>query len=170
MQQEQRGGGDFDRGVHHGNGRTARSASATERHVSQDGNVLEPPEHAPARRATRWGRHHRLPAREPVNADVQKTPDDETGGPDVERYSRDCRGCGEPMMHPVGYRLFRWQVCSNRCYQRARRKLKRMLKNCEVCKQGFKPARNDARFCSNACRQWAYRIRCNPRIAPPPTE
>ena len=75
-----------------------------------------------------------------------------------ERYARDCRGCGEPLKTPL-YGRFRWHVCSSRCYQRALRKDKRSFMNCEVCKKTFHPARAGARFCSNACRQWAYRQR-----------
>jgi hypothetical protein len=37
-----------------------------------------------------------------------------------ERYERDCNGCGEPILTPTEG-VFRWQVCSKRCYQRALR-------------------------------------------------
>ena len=76
----------------------------------------------------------------------------------MERYSRDCAGCGEPMRTPL-YGRFNWHVCSSRCYQRARRNMGRSFKTCEVCKKSFSPARADARYCSSACRQWIYRQR-----------
>jgi hypothetical protein len=71
------------------------------------------------------------------------------------RYQRECRGCGEPMLTPL-YGRFRWQVCSPRCYQRANRVRKRESRRC-ICKKWFTPARKSALYCSNACRQWAYR-------------
>jgi hypothetical protein len=46
------------------------------------------------------------------------------------------------------------------CYARYRRSTKRMKSlTCEVCTVEFQRARHDARFCSNACRQWSYRKR-----------
>jgi hypothetical protein len=77
-----------------------------------------------------------------------------------KRYERECNGCGEPILNP-SEGVFAWQVCSKRCYQRALRKRHRREKwrNCKTCKRHFVPSRNDARFCSNACRQWAYRAR-----------
>ena len=33
----------------------------------------------------------------------------------------------------------------------------RMLCENPVCKRPFSAARRDAKYCSNACRQWAYR-------------
>ena len=101
----------------------------------------------------------------------------------IERVDRDCPGCGEPINTPSPYssytgawRIFRWQVCSDRCYQRAYRKRRRRYGNgssiswkqsychphyhCEACDQALDPKlRGDARFCSNKCRQWHYRRR-----------
>ena len=76
----------------------------------------------------------------------------------LERLRRECGGCGAPMITPLPY-VFRWQVCSRRCYQRAHRQSKHEYKKCEVCKKHFKPVRHDARFCSNAHRQRSYRRR-----------
>ncbi len=85
-----------------------------------------------------------------------------------ERFERACGGCGEPMMIPgsgqyrEGWRyLSGWHdyVCSNRCHQRARRKLNRPQLKCSTCKKPFTAARADACYCSNACRQWTYRQR-----------
>jgi predicted nucleic acid-binding Zn ribbon protein len=80
-----------------------------------------------------------------------------------QRYERECNGCGEPIMTPLEG-VFGWQVCSKRCYQRALRKRHRRenSRSCKVCKDRFEPTRKDARFCSNACRQFAYRARQRP--------
>lgn len=37
-------------------------------------------------------------------------------------------------------------------------------KSCEMCDKFFKPARRDGRFCSNACKQKAYRRRVDPEV------
>jgi hypothetical protein len=93
----------------------------------------------------------------------------------LERLARDCCGCGEPMSIPVGsftgaWRWFRWQVCSNRCYQRHRRtrirktgrcfdwKRSNREHHCVACHERF-VARTDAKFCSSRCRQWHHRRR-----------
>ena len=75
-----------------------------------------------------------------------------------ERFKRNCRGCDAPMLTPI-YKRFCWQVCSARCYQRAHRKRKRALKRCTICRGLFETARRDALYCSNPCRQRAYRLR-----------
>jgi predicted nucleic acid-binding Zn ribbon protein len=79
------------------------------------------------------------------------------------RYERQCNGCGEPIMTPT-YGVLGWQICSRRCYQRTLRKRHRREKSrcCKVCKKRLEPTRKDARFCSNACRQFAYRARQRP--------
>jgi hypothetical protein len=76
----------------------------------------------------------------------------------LPRFNRECLGCGSAMRTPVYYR-FRWQVCSNRCYQRALRKRNHPHKRCEACRELFRPVRRDARYCSFRCRQWQYRQR-----------
>ena len=35
---------------------------------------------------------------------------------------------------------------------------------CETCGENFEPPRSNARFCSNACRQRAYRVRASSSI------
>jgi|SRR6516165_395213 hypothetical protein len=95
--------------------------------------------------------------------------DDETHEKRQQRYQRQCRGCGEPMLTPLSG-VFAYQVCSRRCYQRAYRKRRRESggstvpwkghsPTCAGCKRPFVPSRKDARYCSNACRQRAYRGR-----------
>ena len=77
----------------------------------------------------------------------------------LDRFQKACRGCGQPMMTNTGYKAFKWCVCSIRCYQRQHRQ-RNTLKNlraCDACKRLFEPKRDDAKFCSNKCRQWHYR-------------
>lgn len=87
------------------------------------------------------------------------------------RYRRTCRGCDEPISNP-DHRRFQWEVCSHRCYLRVYRKHRRRYGStidwkarhgdwpkCEVCDSPIEEKRSDTRFCSNTCRQWAYRQR-----------
>jgi hypothetical protein len=97
----------------------------------------------------------------------------------LERVARACQGCGEPISIPRDqfrgtWRWFSHGVCSMRCYQRAYRKRRRehgrgsaidwKVKDghdhnsqCATCKKRLQSQRKDARYCSNACRQFAYR-------------
>ncbi len=64
-------------------------------------------------------------------------------------------GCG-----PTG-RHFSYH-CSKACYWRqlrARRRTERDKVACAACGEMFVPKRADARYCSHACRQSAYRKR-----------
>jgi hypothetical protein len=69
-----------------------------------------------------------------------------------------CKGCGQRMKLN---QYWRKSACSNRCEQRERRarRLAHRRRYCATCKMAFTPKRADARFCSNACRQRAYRTR-----------
>lgn len=62
-----------------------------------------------------------------------------------------------------GYRANqRWVACSTRCLaalRREDRRDKRSTTTCSTCGETFTPARADARYCSSACRQRAYRQR-----------
>jgi hypothetical protein len=93
------------------------------------------------------------------------------------RLDGQCKGCGQPMRTPyMRTRSNIWtgecnvitaNVCSKRCEQRYRRRLQRERGSgaetrCTVCGVGFRPKRDDAKFCSSACRQWAYRRRVGP--------
>lgn len=67
-----------------------------------------------------------------------------------------CGGCGRKLMTQPGWR----GVCSQRCEARVRRKYRRFKTvACDVCKDAFRTTRTDAKFCSDACRQAAYRDR-----------
>jgi hypothetical protein len=68
-------------------------------------------------------------------------------------------GCGVLVSHWYYEEI---TTCSRRCSERVaaeRRRVKREARQCEVCDEEFTPARSDARYCSNACRQDAYRKR-----------
>jgi hypothetical protein len=82
-----------------------------------------------------------------------------------------CPGCGQRMRVGLGFKYgrrpqSRW-VCSNRCRQRllrARKARRRQWQGavCTGCGLSFNPKRADAKFCSSACRQNAYRLRMQP--------
>jgi hypothetical protein len=72
-----------------------------------------------------------------------------------------CRGCAQPMLSPTSLKAHQL-VCSNRCAQRVRRGQRRACRtmiHCSACGSAFRPKRSDARFCSAACKQKAYRLR-----------
>ena len=67
-----------------------------------------------------------------------------------------CKGCGLPMLVPEWMRSER--TCSTRCAQRELRFRRRHKKRmCGTCGLRFETTRIDAKFCSGACRQMAYR-------------
>ena len=77
--------------------------------------------------------------------------------------ARTCPGCGIPMrLNSRTASTTRWvMTCSTRCYQRAwraSRRVKRIVR-CEICWSEFQPVHADARYCSAACKQRAYRQR-----------
>jgi hypothetical protein len=93
-------------------------------------------------------------------------PDEEAGATEPIN----CEGCGQRMRTSAKVMLYRdylgWcdplRVCSDRCRQRVRRRRRKKLRpaiRCETCDTRFKPTRTDAKFCSAACRQSAYRDR-----------
>ena len=94
--------------------------------------------------------------------------------PVAPRQETTCPGCGEPIFVASNLRSYKLQFCSMRCYQRSYRKRRRdtgsaidwkftgevpRRHQCAACKVLFRGKRRDARFCSNRCRQWAYRAR-----------
>ena len=69
-------------------------------------------------------------------------------------------GCGVLVSHWYHWSPIR--ACSSRCSERVaaeRRRVKHDARRCEVCEEEFTPKRADACYCSNACRQDAYRKR-----------
>jgi hypothetical protein len=87
-------------------------------------------------------------------------------------YHRDCRSeprpcgkCGRPVFHTLWRKEPKIIACSPVCRKtqqnaqyRSRRRVRPTVRQC-VCGRSFSPARVDARFGSNACRQKAYRNR-----------
>jgi hypothetical protein len=78
-------------------------------------------------------------------------------GPSFE--SVPCAGCGKPVIG--GGRTNRHHVtCSDRCKGRVYHPaVTHVQQSCDVCGDEFVPVRDDARYCSPACRQRAYRDR-----------
>jgi hypothetical protein len=80
-------------------------------------------------------------------------------------FETECLGCGRPLVF-YGERALRSQTCNERCrityyvkQAKMRRTMERDVKVCPQCQRVFKPRRIDSRYCSNVCRQAAYRVR-----------
>jgi hypothetical protein len=82
-----------------------------------------------------------------------------------------CEGCDRPMR----VNCFEWRqrhryICASRCEARARRRQKRAATRARcslsTCNKSFTPKRSDAKFCTNACRQRAYRLHHRGEDAP----
>jgi hypothetical protein len=73
-----------------------------------------------------------------------------------------CRSCGRSVF---GFPASLRRACCEQCRQRMIRARRRVPLTCQCdgCGSDFTPTRKDARFCSNACRQRAYRWRRNRR-------
>jgi hypothetical protein len=75
---------------------------------------------------------------------------------------RRCEICGRQVAFG-GYRQRRYGIfCSDGCERERvnrRRRVSHQPVACVVCDEHFTPARSDARYCSSACRQDAYRKR-----------
>ena len=83
--------------------------------------------------------------------------------PSWRQYRREpapcAAGCGVLVSHWYYHAI---TTCSLRCTEvaaRDRRQASRTEKACLVCGESFTPKRQDGRYCSNACRQDAYRQR-----------
>jgi hypothetical protein len=77
-----------------------------------------------------------------------------------------CETCGRTVHDPLTIRYSRHTFCCDDCRKRAEVAIARQKRNaakstttCDTCGKIFGPAREDARFCSAACRQKAYRQR-----------
>src|SRR5262245_46376784 len=77
-----------------------------------------------------------------------------------------CGGCGRPVHNITFQPPPSCCFCCQRCAPaaraaraRERRRLARCDRSCERCGETFEPKRADAKFCSSACRQAAYRHR-----------
>jgi len=79
------------------------------------------------------------------------------------RSPRTCEGCGRPVIHDINRRPPEHVICSQRCHRVVRAAVtrvqrKRQSRRC-VCGIEFKPTRGNARYCTAACKQRAYRRR-----------
>ena len=85
--------------------------------------------------------------------------------------SEPCVVCGRPMAFDCWVAPWVNKLCSLAC-QRERRNARRRVVHqprlCDGCGESFTPTRSDARFCSNACRQRAYRERHRERAPESP--
>jgi hypothetical protein len=78
-----------------------------------------------------------------------------------------CRACGRRLYYQGG-QLWPRHYCTEACARAARRARRRRGRRqlpavCARCLAGFVATRPDARYCSGACRQAAYRQRLGPR-------
>lgn len=74
-----------------------------------------------------------------------------------------CKGCGRVFYTQVPVKKYcRYDLCGNRGYpkdMKMRRERDRSNMVCKCCGKVFTPKRAGAVYCSNACRQKAYRQR-----------
>lgn len=81
--------------------------------------------------------------------------------PDLAVRKIICKGCGREFYTQIATKKYcLYSLCGNRGYQKEltqRRHEARKDMVCPVCGKTFTPKRSDAKYCSNACRQKAYR-------------
>jgi hypothetical protein len=77
-----------------------------------------------------------------------------------------CKRCGRPVISDMRRKLPKHVVCGDKCrlaiygaIGKARRRSRVRALICASCAAHFMPKRSDARFCSAACRQKAFRRR-----------
>ena len=72
-----------------------------------------------------------------------------------------CKGCGREFYTDIETKKYcLYGLCGNRGYQKElsqKRREARQDRVCKVCGKVFTPTRSDCVYCSNACRQRAYR-------------
>ena len=72
-----------------------------------------------------------------------------------------CKGCGREFYTNIETKKYcLYGLCGNRGYQKelSQKRLEaRQDRVCKVCGKVFTPKRSDGVYCSNACRQKAYR-------------
>lgn len=70
---------------------------------------------------------------------------------------RTCPTCNNTFYYPA---IWKKTFCSESCQRKHRRQeLKALImpKTCPICNTDFRPNRTDQKYCSNACKQKAYR-------------
>jgi len=82
------------------------------------------------------------------------------------RGPQPCENCGRSVHQEYNRRFYRHTFCCEVCVRaffataaRLRRAEERDPRPCAQCGETFEPTRKDARFCSGACKQLAYRKR-----------
>jgi len=95
-----------------------------------------------------------------------------------DRVSLPCAGCGRAIVLYLTDRPQERFYCSRLCHTAVTNRLRRERataaraerepdkRPCEACGVVFVPARADARYCSSACRQRAYRARVSVTAQP----
>lgn len=80
---------------------------------------------------------------------------------EIERFKHTCEVCNKTV-----YAIMFNGTCGEHCrqhkrYKKHRTKLKALepQSTCAICSTQFTPNRTDSRYCSNKCRQKAYRLR-----------
>ena len=72
-----------------------------------------------------------------------------------------CKGCGREFYTQISTKKYcLYHLCGNRGYRKElseRAREARKDRVCKVCGKVFTPTRSDGVYCSNACRQKAYR-------------
>lgn len=91
--------------------------------------------------------------------------------PGAWSYDAACPGCQRPVTRYISstpsdpWAPEKPCYCSTRCIERVQSRRRsvaraaRRVRECVVCETEFTPKRSDGRYCTNACRQDAYRMR-----------
>jgi hypothetical protein len=80
-----------------------------------------------------------------------------------KRRHAPCEHCGQPVvLTPRRRRVWCSELCANAWYHGRRPKVQHPAKPCTECGNTFEPVRADSVYCSQACRQRAYRHRAVP--------
>jgi len=76
-------------------------------------------------------------------------------------YLMKCDNCGVEFQHKNRLKRYCSQKCINEVNVKNRRDLREKTRNkiCEYCHKPFQRSRIDSKYCSNACKQGAYRNR-----------
>ena len=81
--------------------------------------------------------------------------------PDLAVRKIICKGCGREFYTQIRSKKYcNYYMCGNRGYRKElseRAREARKDRVCKVCGEGFTATRADGIYCSNACRQRAYR-------------
>jgi hypothetical protein len=146
---------DSDARRHH---RDIRNAAATASHCAKCGRALAPGEPVWRFRMT----HYALFGWSHTVAPLCE----QCKGGRWYRGAKECEGCGRPVHNQMDRVQRGRTLCSSACRikavsaaARSYRRHARGTKVCDSCAETFEPSRTDARFCSIACKQRAYRKR-----------